>query len=135
MVAHSGGARLGRYTDGLSLITSIDRIGAASTEQNGILSKILRMWTHYEVSARRSPSPSRTEILIRCDNLRWMTPVPPTLTAVLESAARLQEVVPDAVLVGESAAAWHAGHRASFDHDHVLHALTDRMLRPIGPTP
>lgn len=56
-----------------------------------------------------------------------MKPVPPTLAAVLESAARLQEVVPDAVLVGGSAAAWHAGHRESFDHDHVLRDLTDRF--------
>ena len=43
-----------------------------------------------------------------------------TLTQVLESAARLQRLVPDAVLVGGSAAALHAGHRDSFDHDHVL---------------
>jgi hypothetical protein len=50
----------------------------------------------------------------------------PTLRRVLESAARLQEVVPDAVLVGGSAAALHAGHRDSFDHDHVLPDLADR---------
>lgn len=50
----------------------------------------------------------------------------PTLQRVLESAARLQEVVPDAVLVGGSAAALHAGHRDSFDHDHVLADLVDR---------
>jgi hypothetical protein len=34
--------------------------------------------------------------------------------------------VPDAVLVGGSAAALHAGHRDSFDHDHVLPDLVDR---------
>jgi hypothetical protein len=51
----------------------------------------------------------------------------PSLDDVLESAARLQEVVPDAVLVGGSAAAWHAGHRISFDHDHVLADLRDRF--------
>lgn len=45
---------------------------------------------------------------------------------VLASAARLQEVVPDAVLVGGSAAARYAGHRDSFDHDHVLTDLVDR---------
>lgn len=50
----------------------------------------------------------------------------PRLTRVLESAARLQQVVPDAVLVGDSAAALHAGHRVSFDHDHVLADLVDR---------
>jgi len=49
-----------------------------------------------------------------------------TLQTVLASAARLQEVVPDAVLVGGSAAALHAGHRDSFDHDHVLADLVDR---------
>ncbi len=50
----------------------------------------------------------------------------PVLQRVLASAARLQEVVPDAVLVGGSAAALHAGHRDSFDHDHVLSDLVDR---------
>lgn len=50
----------------------------------------------------------------------------PILERVLTSAARLQEVVPDAVLVGGSAAALHAGHRDSFDHDHVLGDLVDR---------
>jgi hypothetical protein len=49
-----------------------------------------------------------------------------TLRAVLRSAARLQEVVPDAVLVGGAAAALHAGHRDSFDHDHVLPDLVER---------
>lgn len=51
----------------------------------------------------------------------------PDLVAVLESAARLQQIVPDAVLVGGSAAALHAGHRASYDHDHVLHDLRARF--------
>jgi hypothetical protein len=51
----------------------------------------------------------------------------PDLSEVLESAARLQELVPDAVLVGGSAAAWHAGHRLSQDHDHVLTDLRDRF--------
>lgn len=51
----------------------------------------------------------------------------PTLAEVLESAARLQEVVPDAVLVGGSAAAFYAAHRVSFDHDHVLADLGKRF--------
>lgn len=46
---------------------------------------------------------------------------------MLESAARLQEIVPDTVLVGGSAAALHAGHRDSYDHDHVLEDLRDRF--------
>lgn len=55
-----------------------------------------------------------------------MENVSPTLKRVLASAARLQEVLPDAVLVGGSAAALHAGHRDSFDHDHVLVDLVGR---------
>lgn len=50
----------------------------------------------------------------------------PDLQTVLRSAARLQTAVPDAVLVGGSAAALHAGHRTSFDHDHVLPDLVER---------
>lgn len=51
----------------------------------------------------------------------------PTLMMVLRSAARLQELVPDAVLVGGSAAAPYASHRDSYDHDHVLADLVDRF--------
>jgi hypothetical protein len=51
----------------------------------------------------------------------------PDLVRVLESAARLQAVVPDAVLVGVSAAALWASHRTSFDHDHVLTDLNARF--------
>jgi hypothetical protein len=50
----------------------------------------------------------------------------PDLSEVLEAAARLQELVPDAVLVGGTAAAFHAGHRLSFDDDHVVRDLADR---------
>jgi len=46
---------------------------------------------------------------------------------VLAAAARLQELVPDAVLVGGSAAAHHAGHRVSFDADHVVVDLKSRF--------
>jgi hypothetical protein len=51
----------------------------------------------------------------------------PELLAVLESASRLQQMVPDAVLVGGSAAALYAGHRDSYDHDHVLTDLRGRF--------
>jgi hypothetical protein len=51
----------------------------------------------------------------------------PVLEAVLESAAVLQRLVPDAVLVGGSAAALYAEHRDSFDHDHVVADLRDRF--------
>jgi hypothetical protein len=52
--------------------------------------------------------------------------MPPRLRTVIASAARLQEVVPDAVLVGGSAAALYAHHRESFDHDHVVADLAER---------
>jgi hypothetical protein len=48
------------------------------------------------------------------------------LTQVLRSAAQLQQLVPDAVLVGGAAAAMYAGHRESFDHDHVVADLASR---------
>lgn len=51
----------------------------------------------------------------------------PDLVEVLESAALLQKLVPDAVLVGGAAAARYAGHRASYDHDHVLADLRERF--------
>ncbi len=51
----------------------------------------------------------------------------PELVRVLQSAAKLQEIVPDAVLVGGTAAALWANHRSSSDHDHVLQDLTERF--------
>ncbi len=51
----------------------------------------------------------------------------PGFASVLESAARLQRLVPDAVLVGGSAAVLHVGHRLSNDHDHVLADLSERF--------
>ncbi|GAB3599018.1 hypothetical protein [Microbacterium tumbae] len=52
---------------------------------------------------------------------------PEGLEEVLESAARLQRLVPDAVLVGGSVAAYYARRRMSTDHDHVLSDLRDRF--------
>jgi hypothetical protein len=49
----------------------------------------------------------------------------------------MQSVVPDAVLVGGSAAALWASHRTSFDHDHVLadlNARFDTVLEAIEAT-
>lgn len=55
----------------------------------------------------------------------------PTISAgmarVWESAARLQRAVPDAILVGGSAATLYAAHRLSDDHDHVVADLSDRF--------
>ena len=53
------------------------------------------------------------------------------LDDVLASAARLQEIVPGAVLVGDAAAAMHARHRESFDHDHVLADLAERYAEVV----
>jgi len=44
----------------------------------------------------------------------------PDWEKVLSSAARLQDLLPDAVLVGGTASAIHAKHRLSRDDDHVL---------------
>ena len=56
-----------------------------------------------------------------------ITTVPHELDAVLEAAAKLQELVPDAVLVGGTAAVLHAGHRESLDDDHVVADLRERF--------
>jgi hypothetical protein len=42
---------------------------------------------------------------------------------VIRAAARVQVIVPGAVLVGGTAAALHAGHRFSMDDDHVVRDL------------
>ncbi len=51
----------------------------------------------------------------------------PEWDRVLSSAARLQALFPDAVLVGGTASALHAGHRISVDADHVLPDLRRRF--------
>jgi hypothetical protein len=43
---------------------------------------------------------------------------------VLTSLCRLQDVLPDAVLVGGTASALYAGHWISFDHDHLVRLPT-----------
>jgi hypothetical protein len=51
----------------------------------------------------------------------------PEWDRVLSSAAHLQEIFPDAVLVGGTATAIHARHRVSVDADHVLPDLRTRF--------
>jgi hypothetical protein len=51
----------------------------------------------------------------------------PEWEQVLSSAAHLQQIFPDAVLVGGTAAAIYAEHRVSIDADHVLTDLRDRF--------
>jgi len=51
----------------------------------------------------------------------------PDWEQVLASAARLQRILPDAVLVGGSASALYAAHRLSTDADHVLTDLRPRF--------
>lgn len=51
----------------------------------------------------------------------------PPWEELLSSAARLQKIVPGAVLVGGTAAAAYARHRVSVDHDHTLSDLRGRF--------
>ena len=51
----------------------------------------------------------------------------PDWELVLSSAAHLQRILPDAVLVGGTASAIHAEHRLSRDADHVLTDLRSRF--------
>ena len=51
----------------------------------------------------------------------------PDWERVLSSAARLQRLLPEAVLVGGTAAGIHAGHRASRHADHILTDLRSRF--------
>ncbi len=44
----------------------------------------------------------------------------PDWEQLLAAERHLQTLLPDAVLVGGTAAALHAGHRVSLDGDHVL---------------
>ena len=53
----------------------------------------------------------------------------PDWEQVLSAATRLQTLLPDAVLVGGSAAAVHAKHRFSRDADHVLTDLREHFDR------
>ena len=57
---------------------------------------------------------------------------PPDWERVLSSAARLQRVLPEEVLVGGTAAGIHAGHRASRDADHILTDLRSRFDDILG---
>lgn len=51
----------------------------------------------------------------------------PEWEQVLSSAARLQRILPDAVLAGGTAAAIHVRHRRSRDADHVIADLRNRF--------
>jgi hypothetical protein len=51
----------------------------------------------------------------------------PDWEQVLSSAARLQTILPEAVLVGGTASALYAGHRFSMDADHVIPDLRQRF--------
>jgi hypothetical protein len=51
---------------------------------------------------------------------------------VLSAAARLQQLLPDAVLVGGTASALHARHRFSRDADHVLPGLREHFDEILG---
>ena len=55
----------------------------------------------------------------------------PPWEELLSSAARLQKIVPGAVLVGGTAAAAYAHHRVSVDHDHALSDLREHGASPL----
>ncbi len=57
----------------------------------------------------------------------WNTAPLPDWELVLSAAARLQRILPDAVLVGGTASAIHAAHRFSRDADHVLTDMRSRF--------
>jgi len=78
--------------------------------------------------------PYRIARQIELDMLSWTSPRSQTsCRRALESAFRLQDLVPKAVLVGGSAVALFAALRASHDHehdhdhDHVVADLRDRF--------
>lgn len=56
----------------------------------------------------------------------------PEFLEVLDAAAMLQEILPEAVLVGGTAAAIHAEHRLSHDADHILNDLRDNFDEILG---
>ena len=51
----------------------------------------------------------------------------PEWESLLSSVAHLRRILPDAVLVGGTAAAIYAHHRVSIDHDHTLDDLRERF--------
>jgi hypothetical protein len=59
----------------------------------------------------------------------------PDWETLLAHAALLQTKIPAAILVGGTAAAVHAGHRISFDHDHVVKRTTTTPFSPWNPSP
>lgn len=78
-----------------------------------------------QVASQRSPVTESG--LVRPDTDETPGVGRPRLLEVLESASKLQQVVPDAVLVGGSAAPLSASHRESYDHDHVISDLAERF--------
>jgi len=56
----------------------------------------------------------------------------PDWERVLSSAARLQRILPEAVLVGGTASALYAEHRFSMDADRVVPDLCQRFDRIVG---
>ena len=78
--------------------------------------------TANEVAALRSRRGSRTDDVARNDAADL-----PEWEQLLRAAARLQQILPDATLVGGTAAALVAGHRRSLDADHVLAGMIGRF--------
>ena len=70
--------------------------------------------------------PTLNAITSGCTMPKNIAPLP-DWELVLSSAARLQRILPDAVLVGGTASAIYAEHRLSCDADHILTDLRNRF--------
>ena len=80
---------------------------------------ILNSWSEYnKCAAPISPIRARNATIFGCTMPKDTSL--PDWEQVLSAAARLQQLLPDAVLVGGTAPAIHARHRFSRDADHVL---------------
>lgn len=110
--------------------------GALNVRQDRARCRCVSDQIHSMMSENDQPAPGAAggDSVRRLREATSAPPVPATpserditIAQVLDSAARLQQRVPDAVLVGGTAAAHHAGHRYSLDHHHVLADLASRF--------
>ena len=88
-----------------------------------------RYWRRWSVCVGLTlPIPMPSATTSGCNMSKRTAPLPESeWELVLSSAAHLQRIVPDAVLVGGTASAVHAKHRFSRDADHVLTDLRSRF--------
>ena len=104
---------------------SIDRIRRLADALGERVAVEMRELDAVQTGADRQPP------VEAADEKQLVTRVPsePAWEDVIAAAVRLQALLPDATLVGGTAASLHAQHRRSFDADHVLVDLRDRFDR------